>query len=148
VNDSSRRYWLAVIGNVDRVRNTEKWLWWCFPEVAQIGEDVLMYCPRSVNETNQGIFAHCQLESNPKDITSKHSLCRGYGYGFVKNALRYATLTLVSKYWAPLTAKEMKRDTVLRAAPFVRRNFQGTVFELDKQIFDTIVRKIERKEAQ
>jgi hypothetical protein len=40
----------------------------------------------------------------------------------------------------------MKVHAKLRHAAFVRRNFQGTTFSISKEVFEAVVRELERKQ--
>ncbi len=67
-------------------------------------------------------------------------LCSGYG-------LLYVPITIRKRFKLNVTATEMKRDSLLSKAPFVRRNFQGTTFELGEKLYRRIIKLTETKDA-
>lgn len=143
---AEKKHWLGVVGNIDRAKSPENWLWWCFPQSATAGDLVIFYCPRSLDETLQGIFSLYRLLDNPENQRLENSQCRGFGaaplYG---GTLRYVNLEYVSTFEARLTIGDMKKHPVLRGAPFVRRSFQGTTFSLEERYYNAILSAIERK---
>lgn len=120
--------WLAIVGSVERVRSIEAQPWWCVPIKARRGDNLLLYCPRSVSQSSQGIFASGIIDSDPSDKLPENVHCRGFGLSPQKGSLRYVTFSSIQRFNSPLTAKEMKLNPKLAFAPFIRRNFQGTAF--------------------
>ena len=57
-------FWMGIVGTSQSVNTFRFNPWWCFPINAQKGDYIYMYCPRSVNLSNQGIFALCMLNEN------------------------------------------------------------------------------------
>jgi predicted RNA-binding protein with PUA-like domain len=47
----------------------------------------------------------------------------------------------------PVTIKEMKEDPILSKCGAVARNFQATVFTIDKEIWDALVRLLSKKNS-
>lgn len=145
------KHWLGIVGDIRVVLNLEENLWWCLPMQAGLGDRIFMYCPRALSPRRQGIFAECELIGNPFSKGDENHRCSKFGAGVGRNLgpLGYTDLKLVKTFAKPLTAKEMKKDRMLKTLPFVRQNFQGTTFSLTKEAADRIlqltVQKLSRR---
>ena len=104
--------------------------YWCVKSDVQVGDILMLYCPRAVSTTRQGIFAEAIIESIPNKTNSKNSNCSCYG------RLLYVQIKITKRFIVPLTAKAMKNDSILSRSNFVKRNFQGTTFSIDKKFYD------------
>ncbi|WP_369065564.1 hypothetical protein [Burkholderia gladioli] len=122
-----QKFWLAVArGREMRAQSTNE-SWWCLPFEAAVGDMLLLYCPRQVSATSQGIFAEATVTSSPERSLE----CAGFGKGA---ALGRASIVIHHRFKPHLTAKAMKKDALLRHANFIRLNFQGTTFSLDQDV--------------
>ena len=142
-----KSYWLAVMGNVTDMDNLEKGAWWCLPRQTQIGDLVLMYCPRSVRIIGHGIFAECEVVTEPITSSRENWRCSGYSgrHGQAPN-LGYTELALLRRFKTPLAAKDIKSDPMLKELGFVRRNFQGTTFSVSDIAYERIISLSKSKE--
>ena len=128
------QYWLGVIGDIRVLENFQAHLWWCLPAKASNGDRIFMYCPRKLSAARQGIFVECELVSTPFSRQEENYRCSGYGQHFGREkSLGFTELKVVRYFEKHLTAKEMKRDSLLKEIGFVRRNFQGTTFSLSRK---------------
>ena len=104
-------YHIGIVGSAERVKNLQDFLWWCFPLDTKKGTKIFLYCPRSVNEKMQGVFALCELNDDLDPYHKKNYLCSGFGTTFGRGkGLNYGGLKILKQYKFPLTAKEMKND--------------------------------------
>lgn len=142
-------YWLGILGTVQAVTDFQNRLWWCFPQKAQKGDFIFMYCPRSVSLKKQGIFALCNITTSIQERHEKNYYCTGFGRtGRGRSVLRYADLNYLKGFKESLIAKEIKNDEILSTAHFVRKNFQGTTFELNEIIFNRIQMLLNKKNIE
>lgn len=134
------RYWLGVgkhgEGNALRRRPP----WWCLPESANPGDRLFLYRARSATPALSGLFAEYEVArvGSVKDRDAGSCGELG-GTGYLPGPLVYSELTLVRLINPPVTATTMRKDLVLVRAQFVRRNFQGTTFQLKKHEFLRLV---------
>lgn len=129
-----KSYWLGVVGDGRVVTNLDENLWWCVPGHAIRGDRIFMYCPRALSATKQGIFAECELVTEPLPKIEENYRCSGFGRTFgTAGSLRYVELKVIQKFQNPPTARQLKRDPVLKNLGFVRRNFQGTTFSVSAE---------------
>ena len=132
-----KKYWIGIVGGIEAADKLEDSPWWCVPQKAQKGDYIFMYCPMSVSKKKQGVFALCELLSEPSANNSNNWYCSGFG-GRLFARLFYVDLKVIRRYKTHVTARDMKRDAILSKIAFVRRNFQATVFEMDNIAFDRI----------
>lgn len=138
----SRNYWFGVAGS-DNLRNSAiTKSWWCVPYNATEGDLILLYCPRSVSATRQGIFAEARVLFSPHEKRKENSYCTGYGFG-AKTRLAYAEIEIVKRFAPTLTAKHMKTDPFLGRTDLVRRNFQGTTFPIELKTYQRMKLRLE-----
>jgi hypothetical protein len=140
-----KKAWIGIIGSLQRFNEFENKCWWCLPKSAEKGDNILFYCPRSVSLSKQGIFALCSLKEFPSTSHDKNFYCSGFGIRGQKGSLYYAALKFEKRYKIHLPAIEIKKDPFLAKLPFVRRNFQGTVFSLELEPFKRIISLLEEK---
>jgi len=131
-------YWLGVTGNLDRARTDETATFWCLPHEAQINDVVLFYLPRAVSFADHGIFAEGVVTSVPS-MTRLDNPCAGYGIRDHLGPLRHVNVAIKRRFRPALTTKDMKADPRVACENFVRRNFQGTTFRLEKTVYARIV---------
>jgi predicted RNA-binding protein with PUA-like domain len=140
-----KQYWLGVIAKLSIVDDFENNLWWCLPSRASQGDIIVMYCPRALSRVKQGVFAECKLKTKP-DLNNEQSFrCSGFGRTSGKGMLSYTELNFLRRFDNPLTAKEMKRDPLLKDLGCVRRSFQGTTFPISEEAYKRIVSLTEPK---
>lgn len=144
------QYWLAVVGFKEDADDFENRLWWCLPASAKKHDKVLIYCPRSVGfSKREGIFALCEVKTPPAVACENNYRCSGFGRvrsGKSLNLL-YVELKFIKRFKSRLTAKVIKSNPDLNGTNFVRKNFQGTAFKLNEEIFASIIKHIELLEA-
>ena len=141
-----KNYWIGIVGSVQAVLNFEERPWWCFPVTAKKGDVILLYCPRSVSDKNQGIFGLANIKEPIDQNHENNYYCTGFGRNFGRGRpLFYGELKFQKRYKMTLTAKEMKKDHLLGRSNFVRRNFQGTTFKVDEEYFNRIKELITEK---
>lgn len=114
---------------------------WCVPTDAATGDVIVLYCPRSVSASRQGVFAEAVISAPPDMARKENSLCSGYG-------LLYVPIKIQRRFPFPVTANDMKRDPLLSKSPFVRRNFQGTTFPLEEKLYKRISKIADAKTEQ
>ena len=141
------RCWLAVFGTVERCLDLQAQRWWCVPMKATKGDLLLAYCARSASPRVQGIFALCRVKESPQAQHSENYRCRPYGnLRFRGHALlRYVEMEILEEYEEHVTASDLKENPNTKDLPFVRRNFQGTTFEVDQRKFELLVDLLRRK---
>jgi hypothetical protein len=100
-----------------------------------------MYASRAASRRKQGVFAIFSAATDPS-VDDRNVYCRPYRGG----DLRYVSLSKARAFPIALTASDMKVHAKLRHAAFVRRNFQGTTFSISKEVFEAVVRELERKQ--
>jgi hypothetical protein len=137
-------HWLGIASNFDRVRGSVERTFWCLPAEAQVNDTVLFYFPRAISYPDHGIFAEGIVTSLPSPRRDANP-CGGFGLRDRLGPLRYVDVRIAQRFKPPLTAREMKRDQVIGSALFVRRNFQGTTFRLDRSVRERIVELAEAK---
>jgi len=123
--------WLGVVANRDgfeRLSN-EKETWWCVPTVTKPNDLLFMYCAKALSLANQGVFALFQITKIDDGYDSE---CARYGStsGFGRPV--FANITLVNRRSTPLRPTTMRADPILARAKFMTRNFQGTIFQLQR----------------
>ena len=140
-------YYAGIVGSVQAVNTFETRPWWCVPFDAKKGDQLLLYCPRSISKKNQGLFALCTIKNELDKFHVNNHYCSGFGriFGRISKKLLYCDLVFVKRYNITLTAKEMKRDHLLSRSNIVRRNFQGTTFKLEKAIFERMISLLKSK---
>jgi hypothetical protein len=136
-------YWIAISSNLDRRKTKNAQLantWWCFPTRATPGDLVAFYLPRSVNGTYHGVYAIYEVVSSIHPKHSRNHYCSAYRS---KNeSLKYAEVRPVKHFVKALTCSTMKNSS-LKTSPFVRRNFQGTIFQITQNEFAEITRMLD-----
>ena len=133
-------YFLGVAGSKELSRSDITEAFWCVPSIATIDDIILLYCPRSVDDKRQGVFAEARISRAPSANDQNNSRCSGYG-------LLYVPIEVQRRFLSPVTAKDMKSDPVLKTASFIRRNFQGTSFQLQEASYKRILALGEKKKA-
>lgn len=136
-------FFLGVAASLEAENESTKDYFWCMPPDSKIGDKILLYCPRSASASRQGVFAEAVVESSPDKACDKNYFCSGYGAYGAK--YMYVRIKILKRFKPHVLAKEMKADRMLSGSGFVRRNFQGTTFILDKAQFDRILTIAERK---
>lgn len=134
------KFWLGVASSTELSKIDQSESWWCLPLTAMPGDRLLLYCPRTASITRQGIFAEATVTSIVSNSRSENCNCSGYNQGGTR--LFYAEISFVERFSKNLTAAMMKNDAALRRAPIVRKNFQGTSFQLEPQTYERIKRLI------
>lgn len=135
-------HWIAVSSNIDRriaTDSTARKSWWCFPLRASLGDSVLFYLPRSVNQSRHGVYAVYEIASEIDLKHAKNHYCSAYRAKH--EALKYAEVRPLNHFNKALSCKAMK-ESALKDAAFVRRNFQGTIFEISPDQFQLVVRML------
>jgi hypothetical protein len=142
------KYWIAITGDMERIDSPKK-TWWCLPARATKRDPIFLYFPRSVSysKTDNGIFAEYRISALPRTSYDKNYQCTGFGIRH-GSSFGYTELLLKRKFNVFLTAKEMKQDSIISTAGFVRKNFQGTTFEMTKEIYEKIIELIAEKEEK
>lgn len=120
VDTDSPSVWIGVVGHGLQLRRRA--LWWCLPAEAQSGDRILMY------QTRLGV---CQVEAVVGVRTVKESHCTAIGLQTFDTHL----LTLLN---SPITAAEFRAHATLKTIRAVRRNFQGTCFDVPPQLVDEL----------
>ena len=145
-DEASIRYWVGVVGGITRVTESKERSWWCLPIQAREGDPILMYCPRSVSSTQQGFFALYEVSVAPDPDNPKNSYCSGYSLS--KGSLKHAEIERRELFEERVTASHCKLDPVLKKSSLVRKNFQGTTFEIEKVEFEQIVSQSKVEEIE
>ena len=101
---------------------------------------VLLYCPRAASRSRQGVFAEAVIAVPPDKQHKDNIRCNGY-------RLLYAPIKVQRRFRPTVTASDMKRDQLLRTTSIVRRNFQGTCFELSEALYNRILKLASIKTA-
>lgn len=130
----SRNYWFGVVCGEDLRQSEITKSWWCLPYNATEDDAILLYCPRSVSTRKQGIFAEARVLVTPHEKREENSYCTGYGF-LGSPRLAYAEIEITERFAPNLTAKHMKADPIIRQADLVRRNFQGTTFAIEFEVY-------------
>lgn len=138
------KYWLAVSSYLDKKQYLEKNKnhYWCFPTEAQVGNYVFIYCPRSSSVKSQGIYALCKITTQPDAYHTQSVRCKTYKYK--GESLKYAHIELVESYKEHLTIKKMKENKFTQNFSIIKRNFQGTLFELTGSEFKAILSMLKK----
>ena len=140
------KFYLGVVTHKEArdVKTTE--YFWCLPLDASIGDVVLLYCPRVASDTKHGVFAEAVVTSEPKRVCDLNRYCSGYGAYGVKYF--HVKIDIVRRFEAHILAADMKNDRLLSTSAVIRKNFQGTTFELEEPQYKRILvigsRKAER----
>lgn len=123
------RYWFAVVGTNESLRRLASGSdgWWCLPATASPNDRVAYYCARGVSERDQGVFA---LGTVIRKDPTRQQECSGFGDPITGGTPVFFEIRIDSRHKPPLTLKSIRLDAGLRAAKFVRRNCQGTIFDL------------------
>jgi hypothetical protein len=135
--------WLGVVASrssLDRIINDEK-TWWCLPPIASVGDTVVMYCANNASRIKQGIFGFFHVTSISNDDSAE---CNQFG-SFPGIKLVKIFISRDSLYEISLPLSEMKKDKFLYGEQFIRRNCQGTYFELTNSSVPRIKKMIENK---
>lgn len=128
-----QQYWIGVVGRRDSwERLLAHDLWWCFSPSARVGDKLAMYLTQSVSPKGAGIFAIYELTALDPDRSAD---CKGFGSLAVGLFNVFAHMRLVRAVEPVVTLGRLRRDPVMRETRFVRRNAQGTAFELSKREF-------------
>lgn len=136
------RYWVGVVGSRDTVERLriEAETWWCAPKEAAAGDLLALYVARSklkeLPENQGGIVAVFEIVGAAPEQESE---CRRYGGGAGAQILVPVKILVKEKFSVSLKLADMKLDSQLRAAKFVRRSMQGTCFEATMQEFQRII---------
>jgi hypothetical protein len=129
-----KNYWLGVVGKLSIVSNLEEHLWWCFSKRAATGDEVFLYCPRTLNRDFHGIFAQCEIVTTPYSNTHENHKCSSFGRHFgLGKGLGFAQLKILRQFEKPLTRMVMNRDPILRELGCVKAKFQGTTFTVSRE---------------
>lgn len=131
-------YFLGIAGSKALSGTDTTDAYWCVPATAEKGDVILLYHPRSISYARHGVFAEAVISAPPSKQHKDNPLCSGYG-------LLYVPIKIHRRFRLTVTAKDMKCDPILRVAPFVRRNFQGTSFRLEESHYKRIVKIAETK---
>lgn len=140
-------YWIGVVGSrdgVDRLRSQDE-TWWCAPKEAAPGDLLAIYIARNrlkeLPEEEGGISAIFEIVGQAPERTED---CRSYrtGVGAVPVPIK-----IIAKQRFPVSLRlaEMKADSFLAKAAFVRRSFQGTCFPASNSQFQYIRQLLTRK---
>lgn len=140
------KYWVAVNGNLDIAPDKKTKFWWCLPFDACSEDLVLLYRPRSVSAKHCGFFGLSKVIVAPKSKCEKNIYCNGYGMG-KKPIYGYAEVEAISFFTKNMTIAYMKTSTLMSELNILRKNFQGTTFELTEQEYYLIVNEITRLNA-
>jgi hypothetical protein len=128
------RYWIGVVGtreSRDRlVAGVDTW--WCVSEKAAAGDLIAMYLTRAVAEKGSGVFAVFRITAI--DTTRKDE-CRAFGSAVGGTFHFFALITPLSRVATVVTLDAFRKDATLYRTQFVRRNAQGTLFELTEKEF-------------
>jgi hypothetical protein len=134
------KFWLGVAKHEGSRTMEGGPTWWCLPGNASPGDRLLLYRARSGAATRSGLFAEyevARLGTPPAAGSgSPGELAAG---GYCSGPLVYSELALVRRIEPRLTATAMRKDLMLTQAQFLKRNFQGTVFELKKHEYIRLV---------
>lgn len=128
------KYWLGVTSSSDLAKADSVESWWCLPPTAAPGDQILFYCPRSASATRQGIFAEATVVSSALPARSENCYCSAYKAGTIQ--LNYVDIKIIERFTHNLTAAAMKKDPFLSRAAVVKKNFQGTTFQLDAKTYE------------
>ncbi|NTW28881.1 MAG: EVE domain-containing protein [Coriobacteriia bacterium] len=129
------QYWLAITRRKDLLDTETRDSWWCLPQRANVGDRVLLYCPRSVSPKFQGVFAEAEVDVDTRSQKPGGSPCSGY-VSDLNEGLAYMEIRVIRRFDSALTAQRMKNDPLLAEMRAVRRNFQGTIFTLDVNTYE------------
>jgi hypothetical protein len=111
-----RQIWFGV--SALPLKNREPQSWWCAPKTSSAGDLLLLY------EKSVGVTRLERLRSDP---IVRERRCAG-------------SLMTVDTIWLktlekPVTARQIKKDKVLRQLTVVKRNFQGTCFSVPLELW-------------
>lgn len=132
----NKKFWLGVASSADIAKAESVQSWWCLPPAAAPGDRILFYCPRSTSLVRQGIFAEAEVTSQSSSSRAENCYCSGYKTGTIQ--LGYVDIEIVERFTRNLTAATMKRDSILSRSAIVKKNFQGTTFQLDIKTYERI----------
>lgn len=135
------RYWLAVVKTPDDLHDFMRQPWWCLPSGVALGDRVLLYRPKSARRAADdqllGIFAACRVTHVGARSDDERMRC---AFGSISQtsevSLNYCALANTKILKRPLTPLAIRRDTILGRQSFVRRNFQGTAFQISRLVFE------------
>jgi hypothetical protein len=138
--DEKPRHWIGVVGRKDsweRLQKASK-SWWCLSREAGEGDKIAMYLTLSVSEADHGVFAFFVVR---RIDPTRNQECRGFGSLTVGGRFDvFAEIVRVGKARAPVKLGDIKKDPMLRQAAFVRRNLQGTVFPLNENEYERLLK--------
>lgn len=135
------QFWFGVAGSSTLSKTDLTETWWCLPPSAEVGDLILLYCPRSASLARHGVFAEAKVLSPVSKTRSENCNCSGYNARATR--LSYVDIQIVERFNVKLTAKQMKNDSLLKVTAPVRSNFQATTFQLDLRIYNRMKSLIE-----
>jgi hypothetical protein len=131
-----RPVWFGVVASkasLDRILNDSN-VWWCLPDEVAIGDTVIMYCAHNASRKKQGVFGIFSVDFIDLENQSD---CSSFG-SFVGKKLIKVFLIRENIFDISLKLADMKRDSILANAQFIRRNCQGTYFEINETLSERI----------
>jgi hypothetical protein len=131
-----QRYWIGVVGRRD---SWERLLagehWWCVSGDARVGDQLAMYLTLAVSSKASGIFAIYEVTALDP---ARAADCKGFGSAVTGLFNVFAHLKLITEVSPVLPLAALRRDAIVANTKFVRRNGQGTAFELSAREFSRL----------
>lgn len=103
-----------------------------------------MYLARGVSQKDSGVFAIYEITALDPDRASE---CKGFGSSISGICNVFAHMSLIEPVAPALSLARMRADQVMRNTKFLRRNAQGTVFDITKGEFARLVALCRKQRA-
>ena len=117
---SNQRVWTGV--SASDVLSRPRKCWWCISKHGSNGDLLILY-QKSVG------FVRIERIGSEKEI---------FEYRCSELGLRTVYTSFFLQLTKPITARDLRRHPVLRELPVVRRNFQGTTFQVPTVMWSTL----------
>jgi hypothetical protein len=124
-------YWLGVISKEHTLQEFLKEdKWFCLPITAKIGDGIVIYVTARLSKKFAGIIGAYELTKKSADS------CQCNHYGSFNETLYCYELKSTHIFLSPVLLADIKTNLILKRAQPLRRNFQGTIFNLSKDEFN------------
>jgi hypothetical protein len=116
----NQRVWTGV--SASDVLNRPRKCWWCVSRHGSSGDLLILY------QKNVG-FVRVEQTTSERKI---------FEYRCSELGLRTFSTSFSLQFRKPITARDLRRHPILRELPVVRRNFQGTTFQVPSQMWSAL----------
>ena len=138
-------YWIGVIGKkstMEQFQSAQEFHF-CLPSLAEIGDRLVAYVTASASKKNQGLYGIFEIAAFNK---GRDCDCKGYGSFTGVRPSKFVHLKEIHLNSITTALKELKKDPVLSRSVMVRRNAQGTYFQINKKEYDHFEKFCKRRQ--